>query len=166
MSLQQKLLCKKSKKAFTLVELVIVVAILAILSAIAIPAVIGIINSASQSSDDTNASEIDAACKQYFTQVRVGQINQTNKGLSSQSLPSADSGFLLKLNAAKNATVKNALEYAGLYSQMSNKVGSGDNIFVYDSDGTIHAVANPDYASLSDYVTEDVSLGTLYQNIS
>ena len=36
MTLQQKLLAKKSKKGFTLVELVVVIAILAILAAIAI----------------------------------------------------------------------------------------------------------------------------------
>lgn len=42
MTLQQKLLAKKSKKGFTLVELVVVIAILAILAAIAIPMVVNI----------------------------------------------------------------------------------------------------------------------------
>ena len=80
MTLQQKLLAKQSKKGFTLVELVVVIAILGILAAIAIPAVIGIINSANESQAKSDASVIDHACKDYYSEVVGGTLNAANPG--------------------------------------------------------------------------------------
>lgn len=152
-----------SKKGFTLVELVVVIAVLAIIAAIAIPSVIGIIGSASQSAEETQALDIGAACKEYYAGIISGSINASNKGGSTQTgLPVANAGVINKTTAARAATVKNALEYNGTYNTMQNLIGSGDNVFVYDSEGNVHSAANPEFAHLTSYLTESTTLGTLY----
>lgn len=163
MTLQQKYAIKKSKKGFTLVELVVVIAILAILAAIAIPSVISIINSASQSQEDTTASQMNNACKEYYAGVIGGRINSTDKGNSTQpDLPAKNSSISSKYKAATSATVQYALEYADLYPSLKNVLKAGDNTFVYDSKGNIYSATNPEYSSLTDYVQASTTLGTLY----
>ncbi len=56
---------RKNKKGFTLIELIVVIAILAILAAIAIPTFIGITNTARDTVNQTNASQIATAYNAY-----------------------------------------------------------------------------------------------------
>lgn len=119
MTLQQKLIAKQSKKGFTLVELVVVIAILAILAAIAIPAVIGIINSASKSSGESDASTLNSACKTFYAGVQSGTITTSSKNADNTAVTKAaapGAANSVRITAAKNATVKDAATYSGLYT--------------------------------------------------
>ena len=141
MTLQQKLLAKQSKKGFTLVELVVVIAILGILAAIAIPAVIGIINSANESQAKSDASVIDHACKDYYSEVVGGTLNSANPGkvtTDSKVLPAANASASAKKSAALNCTVQGALEYAGVSSTLAGKITD----FGYDADGNVFATVD------------------------
>ena len=142
MTLQQKLLAKQSKKGFTLVELVVVIAILGILAAIAIPAVIGIINSANESQAKADASVIDHACKDYYSEVVGGTLNSaSNPGkvtTDSKVLPAANASASAKKSAALNCTVQGALEYAGVSSTLATKITD----FGYDADGNVFATVD------------------------
>ena len=139
MTLQQKLLAKQSKKGFTLVELVVVIAILGILAAIAIPAVIGIINSANESQAKSDASVIDHACKDYYSEVVGGTLNASNPGkVTSDTLPAANASTSAKKTAALACTVQGALEYAGVSSTLATKITD----FGYDADGNVFAVVD------------------------
>ena len=100
MTLQQKLLAKKSKKGFTLVELVVVIAILAILAAIAIPMVVNIIQSASNSSGASNAATLSQQCKNVYAGVKSGAINNDESTNSD--------GTAITWAAAKTATKSEA----------------------------------------------------------
>ena len=144
MTLQQKLLAKQSKKGFTLVELVVVIAILGILAAIAIPAVIGIISSANESQAKSDASSVNTACKNMYAEIVSGTINASNKGSittkitttvtgadSTTGLPPANAAASTRKSIALDATVQQALEYAGL-TNLANKVGD----FVYMKNDT------------------------------
>lgn len=133
---------KFNKKGFTLVELVVVIAILAILAAIAIPAVIGIVNNASDTALESEAAEIDQACKTYYSAIKSGILTKENYTfkLSSDQLPSSSTSFTKKTIAAKKCTVGGALEYSGLYEL----VGRLEE-YVYDSQGNITAAGeDPD----------------------
>lgn len=117
MTLQQKLLAKKSKKGFTLVELVVVIAILAILAAIAIPMVVNIIQSASQSSGESQASTLTSECKSVYGAVQSGSINNTttdNSGNACTWAAAPNATATAKRSAANAVTVQNVMDYAGL----------------------------------------------------
>ena len=164
MTLQQKYAVEKSKKGFTLVELVVVIAVLAIIAAIAIPSVVSIINSASQSKDDSLASEMNNACKQYYGSVMSGLINTSAKGASTQpDLPAPNASVHAKYAAAGTATVQYALEYADIYASVQNMIRPGDNIFVYDDIGNIYSATNSDYSHLTNYIQASTTLATLYR---
>lgn len=142
MTLQQKLLAKKSKKGFTLVELVVVIAILAVLAAIAIPAVIGIINSAAQSSTETDAASIDSAVKNYQASITAGTVNESNKptSLTSYTLPAANAANGTRTSYANNkATLEEAMRWDGIWDRLSSKVTGGD--FGY-ADGSVVAAVD------------------------
>ncbi len=149
MTLQQKLLAKQSKKGFTLVELVVVIAILGILAAIAIPAVIGIISSANESQAKSDASSVNTACKNMYAEIVSGTVNASNHGSISTKisttntsadatygLPAANAAASDRKAIALDATVQQALEYAGL-TALANKVG--DFRYNANGDGTIYA---------------------------
>lgn len=142
MTLQQKLLAKKSKKGFTLVELVVVIAILAILAAIAIPMVVNIINSASQSSTETDAASIDAAVKNYHAAITSGTLNKNNApaSLSTKSnLPEPNASNKTRSTYANStAKVKEAMEWDGIYDRLKTKVSGGD--FGYAAGSVVAAV--------------------------
>ncbi len=125
-----------NKKGFTLVELIVVIAVLAIIAAIAIPAVILAMNNASSASSASNASALDMACKDFYAGVTTGIINESSKGAVDQALPAATATVLQKKSGAKEATVKSAIQYAGLSSKFpDNNALSG---YQYNSsDGTI-----------------------------
>ena len=141
MTLQQKLLAKKSKKGFTLVELVVVIAILGILAAIAIPAVIGIINSAQASQRKSDAASIDTACNDFYAGVVSGVINNSNKGdrIKDTTLPAATDGATARKTGALALTAADAIKYNGLDSL----IGKGtdfkyDNGHIYSKDDAAH----------------------------
>ena len=119
MTLQQKLLAKQSKKGFTLVELVVVIAILGILAAIAIPSVIAIINSANESSAQTDAATVDAACKDYYSVCVAGKA--PDEGKSKTEIR----------DFTNKATINDALDYANI----KDSVSLGD--MAVDASGTI-----------------------------
>lgn len=148
----------KRKSGFTLVELVVVIAILAILAAISIPLVVGLIDNATKTADVTSANEIDKACMEYKTGIIWGVINSENKAHSTQeNLPPPNSNVALKVTAAKNATVKNALEFAGMTKEEA-KIESGN--FAYNHEGRIFALI--EHPELTNVLKLDTSLGVLY----
>ena len=126
MTLQQKLLAKKSKKGFTLVELVVVIAILAILAAIAIPAVVGIIDNAQKSAKNSNAAALDGAAKKLYAGVTAGSIHKSTSGnelggLPTTYLPEKNDTTTIKRTKAGELTVYDAILYAGLSSAFANE---------------------------------------------
>ncbi len=140
MTLQQKLLAKKSKKGFTLVELVVVIAILAILAAIAIPAVVGIIDNAQKSAKNSNAAALDGAAKKLYAGVTAGSIHQGTSGnelggLPTTNLPKKDDTTTVKRTKAGELTVYDAILYAGLSSAFANE--NSDDYGYSTKDGTI-----------------------------
>lgn len=155
MTLQQKMLAKQSKKGFTLVELVVVIAILAILAAIAIPAVVSIINSANTSSSETNASELDAACKNFYAQVVSGVINETTDGTKvTETLPASTDAAAIKKSAAKELSVKSAIECNGLIDKFGTDDSLKDYQYATDGVGTIS------------YVGDDASVDANYAQLT
>ena len=138
MTLQQKLLAKKSKKGFTLVELVVVIAILGILAAIAIPAVIGIINSAQASQRKSDAASIDSAANDFYASVVSGVVHAGNAGKltdPTSPLPAATASASDRKTAAGDLTVKDALIYNGLDALLTKGKDFG-----YDGKGHIYSI--------------------------
>ena len=133
----------KTKKGFTLVELVVVIAIIAILAAIAIPAVISIVNSAADTQVETDAAQMDNACKTYYMGVKSGAISKENftPTLSGDVVPNRFVSAKTKQTCAKNCTVGGALEYNGMYSDL---IGFG-----YDAEGNIKALGDNADGSLT-----------------
>lgn len=124
MTLQQKLLAKKSKKGFTLVELVVVIAILAILAAIAIPMVVNIIQSATNSSGASNASTLSQQCKNVYAGVKSGTINnEESKNSDGTAITWAAATkaatATAKQTAANAVTVAQVMVYSGLNFDIS-----------------------------------------------
>ena len=148
----------KGKSGFTLVELVVVIAVIAILAAIAIPMVVGMVNNATRAVDLTSANEIDKACMEYKTGIIWGVVNSDTKLNSSQEdLPGPHASISQKVEAAKNATVQNALEFAGLTKEEA-RITSGN--FVYDEDGRIFAQL--EHPEMTNKLSLDTRLGVLY----
>lgn len=118
MTLQQKLLAKKSKKGFTLVELVVVIAILAILAAIAIPMVVNIINSATQSSGESSAATLSQNAKSLYASIKSGAVNNNDSKNSDGSAvdfaAAKNATASAKTDAAKAASIANVMTYSGL----------------------------------------------------
>lgn len=123
MTLQQKLLAKKSKKGFTLVELVVVIAILAILAAIAIPMVVNIIQSATNSSGASNASTLSQQCKNVYAGVKSGTINndesKNSDGTAITWAAAKTATATDKQTAANGVSVQQVMTYAGLNFDIS-----------------------------------------------
>lgn len=123
MTLQQKLLAKKSKKGFTLVELVVVIAILAILAAIAIPMVVNIIQSATNSSGASNASTLSQQCKNVYAGVKSGTINneesKNSDGTAITWAATKAATATAKQTAANAVTVAQVMVYSGLNFDIS-----------------------------------------------
>lgn len=170
MTLQQKLLAKKSKKGFTLVELVVVIAILAILAAIAIPMVVNIINSASQSSTETDAASIDAAVKSYHAAITSGSLNKSNAPTTlstKNNLPEANASNKTRSTYANStAKVKEAMEWDGIYDRLTTKLSGGD--FGYAAGSVVAAIdgnGNPITATANGTAIKAISETTLISNI-
>lgn len=177
MTLQQKLLAKKSKKGFTLVELVVVIAILAILAAIAIPMVVNIIQSASNSSGASNAATLSQQCKNVYAGVKSGAINNdesTNSDGSAITWAAAKTATATaKQTAANGVTVAQVMTYSGLNFDIDGQNGANGDYYycttaatgvavgdiVYSDTGSAPTTpANAAYGNLKTTVT----LGTIY----
>lgn len=170
MTLQQKLLAKKSKKGFTLVELVVVIAILAILAAIAIPAVVGIINSASESSTESDAATINSAVKTFHSGIVSGTINSSDKATLSKvsngaQLPSKTASNKTRTSYANNvATLRQAMEYDGIFDTLSSKVTGGD--FGVDKAGNVVAAIDGNGSAVSGvtaFTTYTIKIGGIME---
>ena len=148
-----------SKKGFTLVELVVVIAILAILAAIAIPAVIGIINSANQSQRESEAATIDYACKTYYTGLVTGTINTTNftPAKSGDVLPAVTTSPMARRALARNCTIGGALEYGGLYENLSTRITD----FGFNNEGNIYASNDTKHGTITAFADTKVTFATL-----
>lgn len=167
MTLQQKLLAKKSKKGFTLVELVVVIAILAILAAIAIPMVVNIIQSASDSSGTSQAATLNQECKSVYAGVKSGTIVTTSlcaDGTTKCTWAATKTDTATtKTTKAKGVKVSDVMAYSGLnfdlgsdYWYVSGTVSGlakGDIVF---NEAT--APANSGYTKLEKTTT----LGAMY----
>lgn len=170
MTIQQKILVKNSKKAFTLIELVVVIAILAILAAIAIPMVTGIIQSAINSSKESDASTLNQACKTFFTSVATGAITSetiSDAGITyvGTALPPKSSTQSTKNSIANTLLVKDAADYNGLnnvYTNISDfgyiNGGTGSAIIVYK------ATVSPG-TTIAD-ITDTTTLSNIYGRMS
>lgn len=173
MTLQQKLLAKKSKKGFTLVELVVVIAILAILAAIAIPMVVNIINSATQSSGQSQAAELTRSAKDVFAGVKSGTINNDdthNADGSAVTFAAAKAATATAKNTAAQAvTIQDVMTYSGLNFDISadyyycTTAPAGQNVAVGDIAFTDTGAAptTPAGAAWSP-LTTGTDLGTLF----
>ena len=75
MTVQQKIIAKNSKKAFTLVELVVVIAILAVLASVAVIMITGYISSATTAAGESNAQLLNEACQIFISGIITGTIN-------------------------------------------------------------------------------------------
>ena len=173
MTLQQKLLAKKSKKGFTLVELVVVIAILAILAAIAIPMVVNIINSATQSSGESSAATLSQNAKSLYASIKSGAVNNSDSKNSDGSevdfAAAKNATASDKTTAAKEATIANVMTYAGLNIDLgsdywyctsttaNNGVAVGDIRFTDNGE----APTSPDGCDWAQ-LTTDSTLGTVY----
>ena len=180
MTLQQKLLAKKSKKGFTLVELVVVIAILAILAAIAIPAVVGIIDNAQKSAKKSNAANLDGAAKKLYAGVTAGSITKESPenelgGIAtakSSILPSSKDSTVTKRSKANDLTVQNAIDYSGFSSTFANEnvddyafsTKDGTIVYVDTSDTTTFATSK--ITAAADTRTKWTSDGAQYQKIA
>ena len=132
MTLQQQIIKKQSKKGFTLVELVVVIAVLAVLAAIAIPSVISVLNEGSESAGQTNASMVNEACYNFYALIKTGSIDNQTKypdGSLVSVAAAPNSSEKARTDAAKNATVADALKYSGI--DLPTKDNGGNK--VYDS---------------------------------
>lgn len=146
------------KGGFTLVELVVVIAVIAILAAIAIPMVAGIIDNATKTSDVVAANEIDKACMEYKTGIIWGIINSDDKNNSTQpDLPLPNSAMPVRVAAVKSATVKYAVEFAGI-TKYEDRISAGD--FAYNKEGRILAVT--EHPEMTDKIDLDTTLALLY----
>lgn len=174
MTLQQKLLAKKSKKGFTLVELVVVIAILAILAAIAIPMVVNIIQSASDSSGASQASTLSQNAKTVYAGVKTGTINTTTKCADGQTTcnwaESKTASASAKTTKANGVTIENVMSYAGLNFTL------GDDYYYVATTGTSSYAAGdivynegaaPTAASQETYtkVEDTTKLGDMYDGV-
>ena len=180
MTLQQKLLAKKSKKGFTLVELVVVIAILAILAAIAIPAVVGIIDNAQKSAKKSNASNLDGAAKKLYAGVTAGSITKESPdnelgGIAtgkSSLLPSSKDSTVTKRSKANALTVQNAIDYSGFGSTFANEnvddyaFSTKDGTIVYVDTSDTTTFASSKIAAAADTRTKWTSDGAQYQKIA
>lgn len=173
MTLQQKLLAKKSKKGFTLVELVVVIAILAILAAIAIPMVVNIIQSASDSSGASQAATLSQECKNVYAGVKSGTINSTSKASDGSAVnswaPAKTATAGEKAKWANAVKVSEVMSYAGLKFTLGddywyvagNSVANharGDIVFFEGGKDGANNVSTTDYTKL----TTDITLGAIY----
>lgn len=176
MTLQQKLLAKKSKKGFTLVELVVVIAILAILAAIAIPMVVNIINSATASSGASQASTISQNARSLYASIKSGAVNNSD----SKNSDGTDVTFAApkganatdKTDAAKDCTIEEVMTYSGLNidlgtnywyctaTQANNGVAVGDIQFTDNGEEP----TSPDGCTWAS-VTTTTTLAELYQEV-
>ncbi len=154
MTLQQKLLAKKSKKGFTLVELVVVIAILAILAAIAIPMVVNIINSATASSGASQASTISQNARSLYASVKSGAVNNNDSfnADGTQVTFAADKGAnaSTKRDAANDMTIQEVMTYAGLNIDLS-----GNNYFFCTATQTGNGVAVGDVTFVENATAPD-----------
>lgn len=119
MTFEQKIIVKKSKKGFTLVELVVVIAVLAVLAAVAIPMITGIIKSATDSARESDAATLNQACKNFVASIAAGTITQesvsaASLSFSSAKLPSKSSTASYRTSAANAFTVQEVCDYNGL----------------------------------------------------
>ena len=154
--------CRKYKpkcwNLYRLVAVVVVIAIIAILAAVAIPMVVGMVDRATTTADITSANEIDKACMEYKTGIIWGVVNSEDKAHSTQEdLPSPNANMADKIAAAKSATVKNALEFAGMLKE-EQRVENGN--FAYNKEGRIFAVI--EHPELTNILKLDTKLGVLY----
>ncbi len=137
---------KNNKKGFTLVELVVVIAILAILAAIAIPAVISVMSGATRSAAESEAAEMDQACKTYYAGIKSGMITRElyTPEHTSDIIPSKKASLTTRARLAKKCTVGGALEYSGLYDIVARIEDYG-----YTSNGEIRALESDVDGSLT-----------------
>lgn len=85
----QKLMNRKNKKGFTLIELIIVIAIIAILAAILVPSMLGYINDANQATANANARTVYSAAS-------AAAASQLAANQKATSIAEKDTGTLNK----------------------------------------------------------------------
>ena len=129
---------------------VILIALAALVSAsamsgcaIATPAVVGVINNANESTNQSNASELDAAAKTLYAGVVAGTLTSDTPSdelgdLSAYKLPDRGSSVQIFRDAANSLTIKDAIDYSGLGTKFESEISN----YGYDSAGTIQYIGS------------------------
>lgn len=167
MTLQQKMLAKNSKKAFTLVELVVVIAVLGILAAIAIPMITGITQNATASARETEAASLNQACKTFFISVSAGTITSesvSGNGVTySTTIPSKNSAQFKKDDAANKLLVKDAAYHNGLDDVYKNISDFG---YIDGNSSSAKIVYKDTATGTVSNITDSTKLSDIYGKIS
>ena len=130
---------------------------------IAALAVIGIMNNANESTNQSNASELDASAKTLYSSVVSGVLtsdtpsDELNK-LSSYKLPDKGSSVQECKDAAAYLTIQDAIDYNGLYNKFDS---SNISDYGYDSVGTIYYIASAADTELT-VLSLDTTFGEMY----
>ncbi len=170
MTLQQKILTKKSKKGFTLIELVVVIAILAILAAIAIPMITGIIKSATDSARETDAATLNQACKTFMSSLVAGTITKESMSAASISfsstvpLPTESTGLRARQSIANAFLIKDVCTYNGL-NHIWDTIADFGYINAQDSNATIIYKATYTAGGTVNDFSNTTTLGTVYGKV-
>lgn len=142
MTMSDRIVRKKSKRAFTLVELVIVIAILAVLAAVAIPIITSSINSARISTMESNSATVEMLIKEAINTYEAN-ISMDYNG---KSVTNATVKDVLIQNGVDTSVMDvkqiNGMEYSISWStvQQGTVLISGTHITPYNIDNKISSL--------------------------